>query len=47
MNWSRIHNEVSKMVQSEMIRLTTKSVQVTSSPIEDENMDRIRKVLVS
>lgn len=47
MNWSRIQSEVSKIVQSEMSKLTTKSVQVTSSPFEDDEIEKFRKILVS
>ncbi|XP_018567710.1 kinesin-like protein Nod [Anoplophora glabripennis] len=46
LSWNKIQNEVSKLVRSEIVQLTSKASRATSSPIEElAGLDKIRKVL--
>lgn len=47
MSWDKIQNEVSKLVRTEIVQLTSKAARAASSPIDEHvSFSKIRKVLV-
>ncbi|XP_044767165.1 kinesin-like protein Nod [Coccinella septempunctata] len=45
-SWREIQPKVAKLVQKEVIQMTSKTLRATSSPIDHEDIDQAKKILV-